>query len=289
MISRRLIAGIAATVTAAAVLAFPAAAQAGDTPAGFYYGADSSGPGPNGSGVEYTFPNCGGAYGLYVGRVNEPDDPYNKQSYSNAANLNSYEGYGIGSQNYYALGGPGDDDATTASEALNYGEDQGDLAMSNLESFYDESGTDQPLDYIILYADIESGNGGWNGNTGLGRDVFNGFFDVTAGVDVTIDGFAVPVYTGIYGTEDFINSQLSGTTPKTLEWTAQTSHGSYSSGECATSWDSGSFSAVFFLGDGEGSTCAVSYQYVSDATAPEDYDQVDASRLESGIDDGSCV
>jgi hypothetical protein len=287
---RRASAVVAAIATATALAAFPIAAQAHDTPAGFYYGADGSGPGPDGSNVEYTFPNCGGAYGLYVGNVDQGGSwTYNHQSYSNAANLNSYEGYGIGSENYYSLGGPGDDGATTPTAAQDYGEDQGDQALSNLENFYDQSGTDQPLDYIVLYADIEAsstGSNGWNGNKALDRDVFNGFFDVTAGVDVTIDGYPVPVYTGMYGTANFINGELSGTIAHTIEWTAQTSISSYSNtGDCASGWNSGSRTADFYLGDGQGSACAINYQYISGS---QDYDQVDADRLESGIDDGSC-
>ena len=64
------------------------AAYAGDAPTGFWYGSDGSGPAPQGTGVEYTMPNCGGAYGSYTGQLNSVRSPYNVASDSNAANAN---------------------------------------------------------------------------------------------------------------------------------------------------------------------------------------------------------
>lgn len=271
---------------ATALAAAPIAAVAGDTPAGFYYGNDTNGPGPVGSGVEFTENTCGGAYGSYTGRTNTGTDPDDHRAWSNDANLNAYETFGFGSQNYFDLGGPGNIGATTAAQAMSYGETQGNTAMAALRSFYNTSGTDLPLDFIVLYADIESGNGGWNGNTALGRDVFNGFFDVTSGVRITVQGVSEPVYTGVYSTADFANGQLSGTIPHTFEWTAQKSHGTITSAECASNWNSNGFSAVFFLGDTTSSACAVQYQYV---VGGADWDQVDVNRINAGITNGTCA
>ena len=55
------------------------------------------------------------------------------------------------------------------------------------------------------------------------------------------------------------------------------SHASITSSECASSWDSGTFPADFYLGDTESSACAVPYQYVVSNTV--DYDQVDVDRI----------
>ena len=286
MFSRRITTGLAAVAAATALAAAPIAAMAGDTPTGFYYGADTNGPGPSGSGVEFTMPTCGGAYGSYTGRTNTGTDPDNNKTFSNDANLNAYSTFGLGSQNYFDLGGPANDNATTAAEAMSYGESQGNTALAALRSFYNNSSVDLPLNFIVLYADIEAGNGGWTTNPALGRDVFNGFFDVTSGVRITVQGASMPVYTGIYGTKNFINAQLSGTTPHTFEWTAQTSHASITSSECASGWNSGTFSADFFLGDTESSACAVQYQYVVSNTV--DYDQVDVDRILAGVTDGTC-
>jgi hypothetical protein len=110
-------------ITAMILLLTILPADAGDTPAGYWYGADGSGPGPVGSGVPYTMPTCGGAYGSYTGRIDSVPDSYNNVSYSNAANDNDNSGYGIGSQNYFVLTGPLSDPSYngTDAEALAYG------------------------------------------------------------------------------------------------------------------------------------------------------------------------
>lgn len=279
-------AGLAAAGLAALMLAIPTAALAGDTPPGFYYGSDTNGPGPVGSGVEYTFKNCGGAFGNYIGRVDSANDSDNKEGYSNAANANAINGYGLGSDNYYVLSGPTDDDATTAAEALAYGEQQGDAAMSNVSGFYNSSGVEAPAYDPIIYADVEQYNGdGWS-STSLNRDVFNGFFDVIDGSYVDIQGVYYPTFVGIYTQPDIVGGILSGSVPKTFEWTNQNSYLTYGPGECASSWDSGSMTAQFFMGDGQGAACAVAYQYISGSA---DYNQVDYARIVAGEDDGTCT
>jgi hypothetical protein len=286
--TRRTLAAMAALAVAAGMVGVPATALAGDTPAGFYYGADTNDPGPVGGGVEYTFPNCGGAYGDYVGRVDYPGDSDNHVSFSNAANANAIYGYGIGSQNYYLLSGPTDAGATTASAALAYGEQQGNAAMSNVAGFYNSGGVEAPTYDPIIYADVESWSGdGWGSNTSLNRDVFNGFFDEIYGSYAEIQGVPFPTFAGIYGPPGFINSTLSGSLPKTFEWTNQNSYGSYFSGVCASSWSSDNLTAQFYMGDTTSSPCAVAYQYIVSNSI--DYDQVDAARIENGEEAETCT
>lgn len=275
MLSRRIAGGIAAIAAAAALAGAPASASASLAPI-FNYGTDTN-TGPSGTS---TMPTCGGVYGSYVGRINTATDPDNHRAWSNDANLDALHGHGVGSQNYYDLTGPFDH-ASTATEAIDFGEAQGRDAIKALEGFYSVKGTRLPH-YIILYADIESGNGGWDGNKTLGRDDFDGFWNVTAGAVATIGKTKVHVYTGIYGTQDFVNGQLSGTAPHTLEWTAQTSH---SAPACNFSWNSGSFRPLFFLGDSENSPCADGYQFISGNT---DYDVFYTARIESQIKSGEC-
>lgn len=158
---------VASCTALASVLAAPAA-SASDGPPGFWYGADSDGPGPLGSGVEYTMPTCSGAYGSYVGRIDSGSDPYNKPAYSNAANSNAASGYGVGSQNYYDLAGPLADPSYngSASEAVSWGEYQGQLAIDNWVTFYVTDGNLLPA-LPVIYADMESGNPGYGSNTVL--------------------------------------------------------------------------------------------------------------------------
>lgn len=269
---------IAAAALVVGVFAGPASAN--DSPSGFWYGADGSGPGPNGSGVEYTFPNCGGGYGSYVGRIDSYPDSYGNATYSNDAQANANSGYGIGATSYFDLAGPTSDPSYngTGSEALSWGEQQAATATSNYESFYDHN--DAPSD-VILWADMESGNGGWGSNQTLNRDVFNGFYDEIRGEQIDIQGSYATGLVGIYTTSDWWSTYVNSSLATVFEWTAQTSHSSYASGDCASGWTSGSYSAVFYASFTTSSACAVMYQYVSGSS---DYDQVDKNRIP-----GSCT
>lgn len=102
------------------LIAAPGVALAGDSPSGYYYGSDDGGPAPSGSSVPFSMPVCNGAYGSYVGQLNQSGSyEYNVASYSNRANQNMLQGYGTGSQNVYFMLGPNDASpkATTVSEA----------------------------------------------------------------------------------------------------------------------------------------------------------------------------
>ncbi len=102
-------------------------AYAGDTPTGYWYGSDDSGPALQRTGVKYRMPNCGGAYGSYTGQLNQMSSPFNVTSDSNAANANQASGYGVGSQNSFMIAPPQSDPSYngTATEATFWGESRG--------------------------------------------------------------------------------------------------------------------------------------------------------------------
>jgi hypothetical protein len=272
----------------AAVIALTGtAAYAGDTPTGYWYGSDGSGPAPQGTGVEYTMPNCGGAYGSYTGQLNQVSSPYNVASDSNAANANQASGYGVGSQNSFMIAPPQSDPSYngTATEATFWGESQGNAAMENWGSFYGQSGINLPSNPII-YADLENSQYTWNsGTTSLNRDVFNGFWNEVHQKLVSIKGTQREIYAGVYATANFWSNYMTGTLGGTYEWTAQTSYGSYSSGNCASGWKSPvGYIADFYAGYNQNSACAVAWQWIS---GKADYDQVNGSQIVSG-QGGAC-
>jgi hypothetical protein len=280
----RVVAALAVTFVVIVASAMPA--FAGDTPAGFNYGADGSGPGPtNPSGpVPYVMPTCGGAYGSYIGRVETfPDNEFNVESYSNDANANSNGGYGIGSSNYYELVGP--QGYNTASAATGWGKTQANTAVSNFVSFYDQSSA-TALTYPVLWAALETKQGGWTSNTALNRDVLNGFLDIVTLAETRIKGYDIDLWAGVYTTNVWWNTYMTGTLSGTFEWTAQTSVSLPSSSDCASGWTSPyGNDAVPYAGYTTGSACMAAWQWVSGAA---DYDQMDSNRIQAGVNDVTC-
>jgi hypothetical protein len=229
-------------------------------------------------------PNCGGAYGSYIGEINTGG--YNEEAYSNAANANDDAGYGIGSSDYYMVEGPSPDHLT-AAEALAWGEEQGNTAISNFVAFYDKSSvleTGTP----IIWADLEDAGGGWSSNTSLNRDVYNGFHDAVAGSGTTIKGAPTDLWVGVYATDDWWANHMAGTLSGAFEWTAQISYSSWASGDCAHAWQSPDGSAdhyaVFYASYSQSSACAVAWQWIS---GYNDYDQMYSSRIQNGMA-GTC-
>ena len=189
---------------ACADFATTTAARAGDTTAGFWFGADGSGPSATGSGP-YTMPTVGGSFGGYVGELGTwtnrlgctSGEAWNAHDAA-AANTNHFTYHrGVGTGGYWFAGGPGADphyNATT-SEAYAWGKQQGEWAHTDWQNMY-HSGTRMP--FQILWMDIENaGNGLANGwgevfarpttctrhiiQTGvapaLDRATFNGYWD----------------------------------------------------------------------------------------------------------------
>lgn len=193
-------------VVAVAIIAslFTAAtAYAGDAPTGWYYGTDSSGPAPTGSGP-YSEPDVGGgAYGGYYGMIgawwqlesncSSPATDF-KTSYAEDANYNQSHSDGAGAGAYFYVGGPAEDPHYNGSdsEAYNWGWDQAEQADSDYVNGYSSYVT-----FPVLFMDIEQGNGWnyqWTNHCGqcntsscgytsaqtspnLDRCTFNGFWD----------------------------------------------------------------------------------------------------------------
>ena len=138
---RRMIIAVAATaITAAGVLVATAeGAFAADTPAGFWYGSDSSTIAVGGNAVPYTEPVVGGPYGGYIGMTGNWAHYVGcgkivVWSATNAAqaNANYAKHYGVGTGVYWFMGGPGVDPHYngTASEAYAWGASQAARKMS---------------------------------------------------------------------------------------------------------------------------------------------------------------
>ena len=152
----------------------PAATPVNDT-SGFYYGTDSSAPTACGTGP-YTEPVKGdcsstdGPYGEYIGELGSYENWQGcttsglawVQSNYNMANDNIMEyGVGIGAAGYWFAAGPGRDpkyNGTTA-EAMAWGQEQAEQAMSQVSSLF--------FEFRYIFMDIENNGAppddyGWN-------------------------------------------------------------------------------------------------------------------------------
>ena len=292
--------GLFVTACAAITLiATTTAARAGDTPAGFWYGADGSGPSATGSGPS-TMPTVGGSFGGYVGELGTwtnrlgctSGEAWNAHDAA-AANTNHFTYHrGVGTGGYWFAGGPGADphyNATT-SEAYAWGKQQGEWAYTDWQNMY-HSGTRMP--FQILWMDIENaGNGLANGwgevfarpttctrhiiQTGvapaLDRATFNGYWDYlhTTQHNVPQPGaYSAPQYFDVvFGSDRNI--------PNTWEWSYEADSGSVTPGP--SGWCQKSSCAEFFGGQTSNSKYAVMWQW---SQHDGDSDQIDANRLPS--------
>jgi hypothetical protein len=217
-----------------------------DTP-GFFYGTDSSAPDACGNGP-YTEPVNGdcsstdGPYGEYIGELGSYENwqgcttsglAWDQGNY-NMANDNIVEyGVGIGAAGYWFAAGPGRDPKYngTASEAMTWGEEQAEAAISDISGLY--------FNFRYIFMDIEN-NGvppdenGWNTvwNGPCGNNVLAEY--IPANVDyATYLGFMTyidnnsPYSAGVYsaGGSSYASwSGIFGSEPitGTAEWTFTT-------------------------------------------------------------------
>ncbi|HTX26592.1 MAG TPA: DUF4232 domain-containing protein [Streptosporangiaceae bacterium] len=150
-------------------------ATAGNDTPGYFYGTDSSAPDACGNGP-YTEPVNGdcsstdGPYGEYVGELGSYENwqgcttsglAWDQGNY-NMANDNIVQyGVGIGAAGYWFAAGPGRDPKYngTASEAMTWGEEQAEAAVSEISGLF--------FNFRYIFMDIEN-NGvapdenGWN-------------------------------------------------------------------------------------------------------------------------------
>lgn len=297
------------------LLLLPAAlVSANDSPVGFYYGADGSGPAPTGSGVPYGEPNCGGAYGGYVGRVNDYPDEYFNTTYAQKA-LDDYNyGYGLGPMAYIDLTGPSDDPdflgntdpSGEAAEAEQWGADQASTAAYNFSQQLQDNLGGADVEFDIIFADMEFSNPGWLTSSQY-SEYASWNLDVLAGFGLNVpdwpyyaadgntDYFSSGAYTGptwwsyTAGTHSYGGYMYDEDMPYDIwEWTADswvdgdtsspvTGYWSgYASGECASGWTSGAhYPAAFYGGKSSGSDCVFVWQFIG---GDADYDQFDVNR-----------
>jgi hypothetical protein len=131
-------------------------APAGDSPAGFWYGTDSSTmtiPGP----APYREPVIGGSYGGYIGMTGNWANltgchkivVWSDINSSQANNNYTWHHLGIGTGVYYFMGGPGVDPHYngTASEAYAWGGQQAARTVMDISHVH--------VKYPVAFADIE--------------------------------------------------------------------------------------------------------------------------------------
>ena len=152
----------------------PAATPVNDT-SGFYYGTDSSAPTACGTGpyLEPVTGDCSktdGPYGEYIGEMGSFENWQGcttsglawVQSNYNAANDNIMEyGVGLGAAGYWFAAGPGRDPHYngTTSEAMTWGQEQAEQALSQVSSLF--------FEFRYIFMDIENNGSppdyyGWN-------------------------------------------------------------------------------------------------------------------------------
>jgi len=275
-----------AALTALVLLAgagVPAAAFAENT--GFWYGADSGGPGPANGSPPYQEPSCGSghAYGGYIGKIGGADlvsssNPHGDGpghtfawNATDAADANTdHFGYGrgVGAGGYWMMFGPNDTDGTGDSASA-WGRQQAVWALADWQSWYDGGAHQMP--YRILWMDVEGpGSFGWGGNGSANRQVLNGFWDYVTSAK---QGIAP----GVYSTNYQWGVIMSGKTgiANTWEWTAQVSRAN-SPSPCPDNFsESSSFYADFFGGQNSGSAHAAMWQW---SLGNADHDQIDANK-----------
>jgi hypothetical protein len=252
---------------------------------GFWYGADSGGPGPANGSPPYQEPSCGSghSYGGYIGKIGGADlvsssnpDGYGPgftgawnstdASDANADHFNYSAGVGTGG--FWFMYGPGDTDGTGDSPTA-WGQQQGKWALADWQRWYD--GGTHRMPFQILWMDVEGpGSYGWGSNGASNRDVFNGFWDYVTNAK---EG-PVP---GVYSTNYQWGVIMSGHTSiaSTWEWTAQVSVEN-SPSPCPVDFsESSSFYADFFGGQNESSAHTAMWQW---SQGNADYDQIDSNK-----------
>lgn len=291
-------------VAAGVSVGLAVSAQAGDSPAGFYFGTDSAyvailGPAP------YRNPVIGGNYGGYIGMVGNwarvegcTTGNFLAWSYDNRDQANTdYTKYhiGIGTGAYWYMGGPGVDPHWNGStaEAANWGAQQAADMLKAAGAL--------GITYPVLWADIEkpgiapAPDNGWtsvytspcSGKVKqnhvpwiVDRAEFNGF----AAYVTAHSTYKVGVYSAASIWESIFGTLTASLIPDTYEWTylPETSNlNAYPSGWCLSQGKSSSC-AQFFGGQTSASTYALMWQWSGGGgirNAYGDFDQIDVARM----------
>jgi hypothetical protein len=304
ILSRALRMGAAVTVAVGVSVGLAVSAQAGDSPAGFSFGTDSSYvsvPGP----APYRNPVMGGNYGGYVGMVGNwarvegcTTGNFIDFSYSNRDQANTdYNTYhiGIGTAAYWYMGGPGVDPHWNGStaEAASWGAQQASRMLAAVGSL--------GITYPVLWADIEkpgiapAPDNGWtlaytspcSGKTTgahvpwiVARAEFNGFAAyVTAHSGYKVGVYSSPtIWSSIFGT---LSASLI---PNTYEWTywPETSNLNAYPYAWRLSQGKSTLYAQFFGGQTYSSPFALMWQWSGGGGVRNglgDFDQIDVARM----------
>ena len=280
-----------------------AAISGHDSPAGFWYGTDSSHIDIPGH-APYQEPVIGGSYGGYIGMVGNWANITHchkivvwDTTNSNQANNNyTWHHKGIGTGVYFFMGGPGVDPNYngSATEAYSWGEAQAARTLGDIANVH--------VKYPVVFADIEiPGNApnytpapdnGWNTvYTSPCSGVVKSRGIATSVDRAVLNGYAAyltshSIYkAGVYSAPD-IWAQIFGTgsdasLPNTYEWTYESFTSSLAhtpSGWCLSGT---STCAQFFGGQTSSSKYALMWQWSGGGgsfNGHGDFDQIDANR-----------
>jgi hypothetical protein len=304
---RRRAAGLLGACALAVPLALVGAvsAAAGDTPAGFWYGTDSTTVTITGS-APYRVPVIGGYYGGYIGMAGNwavltGCHKIVVWSAANSAQANTNRATfhkGIGTGAYWFMGGPGVDPHYngTTSEARAWGARQAARTLAHAAARH--------VTYPVIFADIElPGNApsftpapdnGWNAvytspcsgvvrissvPPSLDRAVLNGF---TAYV-TSHSSYKAGVYSSPSIWPEIFGTGTAASLTNTYEWTYESFTSSLAhppAGWCLTGSASGTC-ARFFGGITRGSKYALMWQWSGGGgsfNGRGDFDQIDNNR-----------
>lgn len=304
---RYLARALTAALATLGLLGLPPAALASDSPAGFWYGTDSSYMQVRGSGP-YQTPVIAGAYGGYMGMAGSWEwwlgcpGRFLDWSKINAAqadvNLTSH-GLGVGTGAYWFMGGPGVDPHYngTVGEANSWGVAQAQRALIDIHSLP----SSRRVTYPILWMDIElpgispAPDNGWDSvytspcsgavrqsfvPAALDRADFNGFWGWINGHSSLRPGvYSAPsIWSRIFG------AGSTAAIPGTYEWTYEPETSNV--GQAPTGWclRSGGC-AQFFGGQTNASSHAVMWQWSGGGGVRNgygDFDQIDGVRSKIG-------
>jgi hypothetical protein len=296
--------GLAVSLVAAGAVMLPIAANAGDSPPGFYYGTDSWGMSVPASGP-YNEPVIGGRYGGYMGMAGNwartlgcRTGNFLAWSPANSAQANSnYTKYnmGVGTGVYWYMGGPGVDPHWngTAAEASRWGAQQAAWTLAAMKSLH--------VTYPVVWADIEEPgiapayDNGWNaaytspcsgviraGHAHTPAAVDRAEFNAFAGYIVGHSSYKVgvyssyPIWTNIFGTG------TASLIPNTYEWTYLPETSKLSLAPVGWCLRGGAGCAQFFGGQTSASKYALMWQWSGGGgirNAYGDFDQIDTARM----------
>jgi hypothetical protein len=283
-------------------LGWTAAANASDSPSGFYYGTDSWPVSGTGS-APYTEPKIGGSDGGYIGMAGNwartegcHTGNFLAWSSANSAQANTnYTKYhiGIGTGVYWYMGGPGVDPHYngTTTEAAKWGADQASWTLAAMKKLN--------VTYPVVWADIEqpgiepAPDNGWNDvytgpcswhvkasyiSANVDRAEFNAYASyITSHSKDDVGVYSSPgIWQSIFGTGS------ASRIPNTYEWTYEVETSKLSAAPVGWCLRGTKSCAEFFGGQSSSSKYALMWQWsggggVSNGVG--DFDQIDVARM----------